>query len=203
MIKQRTISLCFLLLCSPLLQAKSLQEVQTLLAAQSLVRGDFEQRRTMEMFSQPLTSSGNFVIHKKSGLLWQQTSPFPVNIILTDDKLSQQFANQPAQIMTEKENPMAFYFSHIFLSLFDGNAQQLNQQFTTAFSDSADVWALTLTPNQAPLNVVFSDITISGTLYIDQIELTEIRGDKTTILFSNQSQQPIDLTADESVFFRF
>ncbi len=203
MIKQRTIALYLLLIFSPLLQAKSLQEVQTLLSAQSLVRGDFEQHRTMEMFSQPLTSSGNFIIHKKSGLLWQQTSPFPVNIILTDEKLSQQFANQPAQIMTEKENPMAFYFSHIFLSLFDGNAQQLNQQFTTSFSDNAEAWVLTLTPNQAPLNAVFSDITIAGTLYINQIELTEIRGDKTTILFSNQTEQPNALTPDESALFRF
>ncbi|MFC1237672.1 outer membrane lipoprotein carrier protein LolA [Vibrio sp. F74] len=203
MTKRLTIALYLLFVFSPSLQAKSLQDVQTLLAAQSLVRGDFEQHRTMEMFSQPLTSTGNFVIHKKSGLLWQQTAPFPVNIILTDDKLSQQFANQPAQVMTEKENPMAFYFSHIFLSLFDGNAQQLNQQFTTSFSDNAEVWTLTLTPNQAPLNAVFSDITISGTLYINQIELTEVRGDKTTILFNNQTEQPNTLTPDESAFFHF
>lgn len=203
MINRLTTTALLLLLFSPLLQAKSLQEIQALLASQSIVRGDFEQRRTMEMFSQPLTSSGHFIIHKESGLLWQQTAPFPVNLILTDEKLSQKIGNQPAQVMTEKENPMAFYFSHIFLSLFDGNAQQLDQQFTSEFSEKNNDWTLMLTPNKAPLNSVFSRISISGEQYVDQIELTELRGDKTTILFSKQTEQPENLTPDESALFQF
>lgn len=202
MIKRLIVTGFLILLFSPVSQAKSLQEIQRLLASQSVVRGNFEQLRTMEMFSQPLASSGHFILHKKSGLLWQQTSPFSVNLILTNEKLSQQIGNQPAQIMTENENPMAFYFSHIFLSLFDGNTERLNQQFTSEFSEGQNTWTIELSPHQAPLNNVFSRITISGEQYVDQIELTEVRGDKTTIIFSQQTEQPENLTADERARFQ-
>eukprot|EP00481_Brizalina_sp_1-RS-2013_P001326 TRINITY_DN3294_c0_g1_i1.p1 TRINITY_DN3294_c0_g1~~TRINITY_DN3294_c0_g1_i1.p1 ORF type:complete len:144 (-),score=5.40 TRINITY_DN3294_c0_g1_i1:389-820(-) len=93
----------------------SISELKTVLSANSIVRGEFTQTRNMEMFAQPLTSQGTFLLDKSSGLLWTQATPFPVSLVLTDNKLSQRFADQPAKIITDKENPMAFYFSHIFL----------------------------------------------------------------------------------------
>jgi len=203
MTKRMTIVGILLLIISTFSHAKSLQDIEQLLASQHLVRGNFEQLRNLEMFSAPLQSSGNFMIHKKSGLLWQQTAPFPVVLVLTKNKLSQKIAGQPAQIMTAQQNPMAFYFSHIFLSLFDGDKEQIGQQFNQDITEINENWILTLTPKLAPLDAVFSTITILGSQYIDQIELTEIRGDKTTIIFSNQSEQPRSLTLDESTLFDF
>ena len=83
----------------------SISELQTVLSENSIVRGEFTQTRNMEMFAQPLTSQGTFLLDKSSGLLWTQTTPFPVNLVLTDNKLSQRFADQPAKIITDKENP--------------------------------------------------------------------------------------------------
>ncbi|MGF1688564.1 outer membrane lipoprotein carrier protein LolA [Photobacterium japonica] len=175
--------------------AFTLADLQQQLAAQTVVRGDFTQTRHMAMFSAPLQSSGHFLLAQDHGLLWQQTVPFPVSLVLTQDKLSQQFGDSPAQVIAAKDNPMVFYFSHLFLSLFKGDTQQLTEQFTVSLTQPASPesgesagaqWALTLTPTAAPLNAVFQHIRLSGGQFIDQLVLTEKRGDVTEIQFSHQ-----------------
>ncbi|WP_061019764.1 LolA family protein [Vibrio splendidus] len=190
----------------------SISELQTVLSENSIVRGEFTQTRNMEMFAQPLTSQGTFLLDKSSGLLWTQTTPFPVNLVLTDNKLSQRFADQPAKIITDKENPMAFYFSHIFLSVFHGDTQKLQEQFALDFEPATATrsdkktekksWALTLTPKSAPMNAVFEAITLQGQSDIERIELKEIRGDSTVIEFSQLSHQPEVLSDAEAQQFQ-
>ncbi|MEC7307929.1 outer membrane lipoprotein carrier protein LolA [Vibrio crassostreae] len=194
----------------------SISDLQTVLSANNIVRGEFTQTRNMEMFAQPLTSQGTFLLDKSSGLLWTQTTPFPVSLVLTDNKLSQRFADQPAKIITDKENPMAFYFSHIFLSVFHGDTQKLQEQFaldfepetTTNTDESANAssqdtrWTLTLKPKSAPMNAVFEAITLQGKNDIERIELREIRGDSTVIEFSQLSHLPEVLSDAEAQQFQ-
>lgn len=194
-----------LALFSPLLwaQVTDLASLQTQLAKHQIVRGEFTQLRHIEMFEQPLSSAGKFLLDKQNGLLWQQNSPFPVNLVLTQDKLRQTFANQPPQVITEKENPMAFYFSHLFLSVFHGDTQQLNKQFTMTLHTGDGQWQLNLTPRNEPLNSVFTSITLTGRDDIDGLILQEVRGDKTEIQFTNQNHQPERLTHAEQTQFNF
>ncbi|NAZ55240.1 outer membrane lipoprotein carrier protein LolA [Vibrio toranzoniae] len=190
----------------------SISELQTVLSENNIVRGEFTQTRNMEMFAQPLTSQGTFLLDKSSGLLWTQTTPFPVSLVLTDNKLSQRFADQPAKIITDKENPMAFYFSHIFLSVFHGDTQKLQEQFSLSFEPAAiqspdentgnNSWTLILTPKSAPMNAVFEAITLQGNSDIERIELKEIRGDSTVIEFSQLSHQPEVLSDAEAQQFQ-
>ncbi|PMG18911.1 hypothetical protein BCU97_05165 [Vibrio splendidus] len=195
----------------------SISDLQTVLSANNIVRGEFTQTRNMEMFAQPLTSQGTFLLDKSNGLLWTQATPFPVSLVLTDNKLSQRFADQPAKIITDKQNPMAFYFSHIFLSVFHGDTQKLQEQFSLSFepaieqssnasanSSSDDTrWILTLKPKSAPMNAVFEAITLQGKNDIERIELREIRGDSTVIEFSQLSHRPEVLSDAEAQQFQF
>ncbi|TKF22701.1 outer membrane lipoprotein carrier protein LolA [Vibrio genomosp. F6] len=189
----------------------SLEALKVQLSSHDIVRGDFSQERSMEMFSEPLSSQGRFILDKNSGLLWHQTSPFPVDLVLTNNKLSQSFANQKAQVITPKENPMAFYFSHIFLSVFHGNTEQLMGQFELSFTPqeqakntiSMTQWSLILIPKNPPLSSVFKSIVLRGRQDIESIALEEVRGDKTEIQFSNQTHQPEFLTDAEQAQFQF
>ncbi|MCY9870646.1 outer membrane lipoprotein carrier protein LolA [Vibrio barjaei] len=194
-----------LLLASPfaLAQVNTIEDLQQQLAQHPIVRGDFEQKRALAMFDQPLTSTGQFTLDKTHGLLWRQDVPFTVQLVLTKDKLRQTFADQPAQIITAKDNPMAFYFSHIFLAVFHGDTEQLKQQFDMTFKADNGQWTLALTPKAAPLNAVFDSITLGGKSDLERLTLQEIRGDKTDILFSNQSYQPESLTDAEQAQFKF
>ncbi len=195
--------LCLLSASSVWAQVTDLSSLQSQLQQYSIVRGDFTQSRKIEMFEQPLTSGGSFLLDKSHGLLWQQSTPFPVNLVLTQDKLRQTFANQPPQVITAKENPMAFYFSQIFLSVFHGDTEQLKSQFDLQFEPQQDGWQLTLIPKAAPLNAVFKSITLQGNTDIDALSLEEIRGDKTEIQFTNQTHQPETLTDAEQTQFQF
>lgn len=197
-------------LCAGLISFSSnaitLPDLQEKLSNQPIVRGNFEQTRKMEMFNAPLTSQGQFLLAEKQGLLWQQTTPFPVALVLTKDKLSQQFGDQDAQVVSASENPMVFYFSHVFLSLFKGDTSQLTEQFKLALSqqpNKEEEWQLVLTPKAAPLNAVFKTITINGDTFINHLTLTEIRGDVTDITFSNQRTAPAELTVEEQRAFQF
>ncbi|MFH0260683.1 outer membrane lipoprotein carrier protein LolA [Vibrio barjaei] len=194
-----------LLLASPfaLAQVNTIEELQQQLAQHPIVRGDFKQKRTLAMFDQPLTSTGQFTLDKTHGLLWRQDVPFTVQLVLTKDKLRQTFADQPAQVITAKDNPMAFYFSHIFLAVFHGDTEQLKQQFDMTFKADNGQWTLALTPKAAPLNAVFDSITLGGKSDLERLTLQEIRGDKTDILFSNQSYQPESLTDAEQAQIKF
>ncbi|OBU21902.1 outer membrane lipoprotein carrier protein LolA [Photobacterium aquimaris] len=196
-------------------QAMTLTELQQTLSAPKVVRGDFSQSRTMAMFNQPLVSNGKFVIAANQGLWWHQTTPMTVSLVLTQNKLSQQFDNQPPQIISAAQNPMVFYFSHIFLALFNGDTSALDQQFnlklTTLAVDnnnadahnSTNQWQLVLIPKQAPLNKVFTRITLAGNKFINKLTLAEVRGDKTVITFSHQRTTPASLTTEEHRVFKF
>lgn len=203
-----TLTVSMLALTSISAHAITLEQLQTKLSSEPLVRGDFSQQREMAMFDQPLISSGQFLLSAKKGLWWHQTAPMPVSLILTQDKLSQQFDNQPAQVLAASDNPMVFYFSHVFLSLFKGDTSQLTEQFdlslkTLKDSKTHEQWQLVLTPKAAPLNKVFSKISIEGGQFINKLELDEIRGDKTLITFSQQTTTPTTLTSEEKRVFQF
>lgn len=184
-------------------QVTDLNSLQQQLAQSETVRGDFTQSRHLEMFDQPLSSQGQFTLSKSRGLLWQQESPFPVHLVLTEDKLRQTFAGQEPQTITAQENPMAFYFSHVFLAVFHGDTAALKEQFTIQFSAESGHWRIKLTPIKAPLNAVFQHITLTGRDDIEHLELQELRGDKTEIAFTNQTSEPQGLTDAEQAQFSF
>ncbi len=182
---------------------QQLADLQQQLAKFEVVRGAFIQTRHLEMFNQPLSSEGQFTLDKTHGLLWQQTTPFPVNLVLTQDKLRQSMGGQEAQIITSEQNPMAFYFSRVFLSVFHGDTAELEKEFTLDFATEDDAWRLTLTPKAAPLNSVFDTITLQGHQQIERLELREIRGDRTEIEFSQHQTAPETLTDAEQNQFVF
>ncbi|MGB1975895.1 MAG: outer membrane lipoprotein carrier protein LolA, partial [Vibrio toranzoniae] len=68
--------------------------------------------------------------------------------------------------------------------------------------ENTEVWTLTLTPKNAPMNAVFEAITLQGNNDIERIELREIRGDSTVIEFSQLSHQPEVLSDAEAQQFQ-
>jgi hypothetical protein len=204
LIKKSIIPFIFLLFCfSGLTQAISLTELQEKLNSHQLVRGQYQQVKKMQMFKQPLTSGGDFLLEQQQGLLWLQKQPFSVSLILTKDRLSQRYSDQPAQVIEATDNPMVFYFSHLFLSLFKGDIEGLTVQFDMQIKEQNGLWLLLLTPKTAPLDKVFKEIRISGNEYIDQLELVELNGDSSTIQFLNQNNLPAKLSDYEQQYFQF
>lgn len=181
----------------------TLTDLQAQLAAQQLVRGEYTQIKKMHMFKQPLRSQGIFLLQQQQGLFWLQKQPFAINLVLTKDKLSQQFVGQPAKVIDAADNPMIFYFSHLFLSLFKGDLEGLIEQFEMQLEDKNGQWSLQLVPKSAPLNKVFKEINIVGEKYINQLQLIELNGDSSVIDFFEQNSLPKTLSEDEQHYFQF
>ena len=181
----------------------TLNELQQKLMSEELLRGDFSQSKTLQIFDRPLISKGTFLLSHKQGLVWKQQDPFLVSLVLANNKLSQQFVDQAPEIIEAKDNPMVFYFSHLFLALFKGDLNALNEQFELTLKSNNEGWRLHLKPKSAPLNKVFSTIEIHGVDQIDKLNLIELNGDATTISFTNISNQPAQLSEQEKDAFNF
>lgn len=182
--------------------AFDVNDLQQQLAQSTLVRGDFQQVRTMQMFNQPLLTSGSFLLDHEQGLLWQQTKPFPITLTLTQNKLRQSI-NGEAQVMTDAENPMSFYFTRVFLSLFKGDTDAIKENFTLVLSGEKEAWTLVLIPTTSPIDSVFKSIKVEGGIYLNRVVLSEVRGDVTEMIFIKQSSQPATLTEEELRAFTF
>ena len=88
------------LLISPFVSALTLDDLQQRFTEQSVIRAHFDQTRTIKDLPQPLRSQGQMLIARDQGLLWDQTSPFPMQLLLDDKRMVQVIYCQPPQIIT-------------------------------------------------------------------------------------------------------
>ena len=186
------------LLISPLVNAMTLDTLQQRFTEQPVVRAHFTQTRTIKDLPQPLKSAGNMLIARDRGLLWDQTSPFPMQLLLDDKRMIQAINGQPPQIITAENNPQMFQFNHLLRALFQADRKVLEENFRVEFADlGAGRWTLRLTPITTPLDKIFATIDLAGSTYLDTIQLNDKQGDRTDIVFSQQQLTPAQLTDDE------
>jgi hypothetical protein len=194
MLRKFLLLLCVLPLCDyadsiynhPLenLNQADFQAVEQSLSQPNVVSGTFKQVRTVQGLSQPLVSSGTFRLSKQAGLLWQQTQPFLSTLTLTQSKIEQRMLDNPPTIITPKEQPIIFSFTHIFLSVFQGDIAQIQQHFSVYFIGTPKDWHIALIPKEAPLNKAIQHIEMQGANTISSILIADTQKNTTAIIFS-------------------
>ncbi|EOL6154095.1 outer membrane lipoprotein carrier protein LolA [Escherichia coli] len=157
------------LLISPFVSALTLDDLQQRFTEQPVIRAHFDQTRTIKDLPQPLRSQGQMLIARDQGLLWDQTSPFPMQLLLDDKRMVQVINGQPPQIITAENNPQMFQFNHL----------------------------LRLTPTTTPLDKIFNTIDLAGKTYLESIQLNDKQGDRTDIALTQHQLTPAQLTDDE------
>ncbi|MCV5959125.1 outer membrane lipoprotein carrier protein LolA, partial [Escherichia coli] len=121
------------------------------------------QTRTIKDLPQPLRSQGQMLIARDQGLLWDQTSPFPMQLLLDDKRMVQVINGQPPQIITAENNPQMFQFNHLLRALFQADRKVLEQNFRVEFADKGEGrWTLRLMPTTTPLDKSFNTIDLAG-----------------------------------------
>ncbi|MBV8042772.1 outer membrane lipoprotein carrier protein LolA [Pluralibacter sp.] len=186
------------LLLAPMAQAITLDTLQQRFTQQPVIRAHFEQTRTIKDLPQPLRSSGEMLIARDTGLLWDQKTPFPMQLMLDDARMVQSVNGQPPQVITADNNPQMFQLNHLLRALFQADRKVLEQNFRIDFQDNGnDRWTLRLTPTTTPLDKIFSSIDLAGQQYLESIKLNDKQGDKTDITLSQHRLTPTTLTDDE------
>lgn len=192
----------FFLTISSLAHAVSLDDLQQRFSQQPVLRAEFEQQRTISGMSQPLNSSGNLLIAQTHGLLWNQTKPFALKLMMNESRMVQSMAGQPPQVVTAQTNPQMFQFNSLLTALFHADRKVLEQNFTVSFRDLGnDSWQLVLRPKTTPLDKLFRQITLEGAQFLNSIQIDDMQGDNTRIRFFNQYTEPKTLTANEERHF--
>ncbi|EIS7445984.1 lipoprotein chaperone [Citrobacter youngae] len=186
------------LLISPFVSALTLDDLQQRFTEQPVVRAHFDQTRTIKDLPQPLRSQGKMLIARDQGLLWDQTAPFPMQLLLDDKRMVQVINGQPPQTITAENNPQMFQFNHLLRALFQADRKVLEQNFRVTFTDVGEGrWMLRLTPITTPLDKIFATIDLAGKTYLESIQLNDKQGDRTDIALSQHQLTPAQLTDDE------
>lgn len=186
------------LLISPFVSALNLDDLQQRFTEQLVIRAHFDQTRTIKDLPQPLRSQGQMLIARDQGLLWDQTSPFPMQLLLDDKRMVQVINGQPPQIITAENNPQMFQFNHLLRALFQADRKVLEQNFRVEFADKGEGrWTLRLTPTTTPLDKIFNTIDLAGQTYLESIQLNDKQGDRTDIALTQHQLTPAQLTDDE------
>ncbi|MBC1116990.1 outer membrane lipoprotein carrier protein LolA [Escherichia coli] len=186
------------LLISPFVSALTLDDLQQHFTEQPVIRAHFDQTRTIKDLPQPLRSQGQMLIARDQGLLWDQTSPFPMQLLLDDKRMVQVINGQPPQIITAENNPQMFQFNYLLRALFQADRKVLEQNFRVEFADKGEGrWTLRLTPTTTPLDKIFNTIDLAGQTYLESIQLNDKQGDRTDIALTQHQLTPAQLTDDE------
>ncbi|HCP5823010.1 TPA: outer membrane lipoprotein carrier protein LolA [Escherichia coli] len=186
------------LLISPFVSALTLDDLQQRFTEQPVIRAHFDQTRTIKDLPQPLRSQGQMLIARDQGLLWDQTSPFPMQLLLDDKRMVQVINGQPPQIITTENNPQMFQFNHLLRALFQADRKVLEQNFRVEFADKGEGrWTLRLMPTTTPLDKIFNTIDLAGQTYLESIQLNDKQGDRTDIALTQHQLTPAQLTDDE------
>ncbi|MDC9594598.1 LolA family protein [Xenorhabdus sp. IM139775] len=184
--------------------AITLEELQQRFAHQPAVRAHFTQVRQIQGMPQPLSSNGEMLVSQDKGLWWHQQKPFPLTLVLDDNRMVQVMAGQTPQVITADSNPQLFQFNHLMRALFQADRAVLEENFNLAFNDLGQgKWRLGLTPKTSPLDKLFTAITLNGQANLDVILLTDRQGDRTELAFTQHRLTPETLSHEEEQHFEF
>ncbi|WP_342381266.1 outer membrane lipoprotein carrier protein LolA [Myxococcus stipitatus] len=167
-------------------------QVRARLADVPLLRGDFEQKKTVSGFKKPLVSRGVFLLAREQGVLWDTKTPFASTLTLTRKSLSaQQSSGAAAYHLDASKEPGLAAVNEVMFALLSGDVAALSKRFRVEGAlEGAEGWKLTLTPTDAGLARVFRVIHLEGDKYVRQVRLEEARGDVSVILFDKLAQAP-------------
>ncbi len=160
------------------------KQVQSLLAAQRYVSGNFTQIRKVTLLRAPLVSTGTFRLSEKSGLIWHTQHPIKSTLTLSATKLTQQIEGGPVTVFTQAKQPIVFAFTKVFLSVFQGNTSELLKYFTVTFTGDKHDWHMRCVPVMSPLDKAIRQITLTGANTVKQVIIADSKGNTQTIRFT-------------------
>jgi hypothetical protein len=181
-------------------ESQTLESAFETLARTRTVRGQFSQRRIVPGLSAPLMSRGRFIV-SDAGFYWEQQQPFRAILIADRDRLTQVVGAQEPTTISTSEQPVASSIAMVFLSVFMGDQDTLQENFDLSFDSSGSTWELDFEPVTYPLTETIDRLRLSGQRYIAEMIITGPAGDTLTIQFMNVTDEPPNLTPDELALY--
>jgi hypothetical protein len=179
-----------------------LREVRERLADDPVLRGAFEQRKTLKGFRNPLLSTGDFVVARQRGVLWRTVEPFASTLVVTRDRvLARQADGSVARQLNAAQEPAVRAISETLFAMMAADLAVLTQRFQAEGElHGKDGWRLVLAPRDAGLTRWVQRVELEGDHFLRSVKLQEGSGDQTQIKLSKQAAGD-KLTATEEAQF--
>jgi outer membrane lipoprotein-sorting protein len=173
------------------------------LKASPVLKGQFEQTKTLKGFRNPLVSRGEFLVARGQGVWWHTQQPFESTLVVTKTRLFTRNADGSANdLMDAQAEPGLQQVNALIFSLLAADPEVLADKFNVVAQPvGASGWTLTLTPRDANLAKFLVRATLTGERDVQTARIDEARGDATQIRFSHQVPSAA-LTADEAARFQ-
>lgn len=178
-----------------------LARVRAQLKDAPVVRGGFEQLKTIKGFKQPLRSSGEFVVARDKGIVWRVIKPFESLLIVKPDSLQSRRADgQVAMQMKAQDEPVLRTVNAMLFAVMSADVAQLQQYFDVSGKAQAQGWQLHLVPRDAVLKEWLGQIDLEGGAFVREVRLQEARGDSSVIRIVDPVAEAQLRAADAALF---
>ncbi len=163
-----------------------------------VLRGEFEQAKTIKGFRNALVSHGEFMVARGQGVWWHTLKPFESTLVVTRTRLFTRAPDGSANnVMDAQAEPGLRQVNELVFSLLSADLDALADRFTiTAQAVGADGWTLTLLPRDANVARFLKSATLAGDRFVQSVRIDEARGDSTQIRFTHQAPSAALTAAD-------
>jgi hypothetical protein len=179
-----------------------LREVRQRLASEPVVRGSFEQHKTVKGFRKPLVSSGEFAVSRHKGVLWRTLTPFASTLVVTRDRvLARQADGSVARALNAADEPAVRMISETLFGVMAADLAVLGQRFRIEGDlVGREGWRLVLLPRDPALARWLQRGELEGDRYLRSVALHEGSGDQTLIRLARHATDTA-LRPDEEAQF--
>lgn len=152
-------------------------------------KGKFVERKYLAILSAPLEFSGTLVYTAPGRLEKHTLVPKPESLVLEQDQLTMENkARNQRRTLVLQDYPVIWAFVESIRSTLAGDLQTLNRFYRISLEGSGDRWRLLLAPSEPKMQVVVSEIRISGSKNrIRTIEIIEAEGDRSVMTIAEDA----------------
>ena len=181
--------------------AAPIEKIQEMLSKPPVLCGRFDQTKQLVGMKKPLLSNGRFCVLQGKGVLWKTLQPFPNTLRLKRDEIVQMQGDRVAMRMDAKQEPVVRMINSVLFSLLAGDLSQLNTLFELDGSVQGNNWKVALKAREPALAKAIGTLALSGGAYVKTVNINEVSGDKSEIVFSDLKSGASAITAEEGAQF--
>lgn len=147
-----------------------------------VVRGGFEQLKSVKGFKQPLRSSGDFIVARGKGIVWHVQQPFESVLVVKPDSLQSRGSDGKVTMqMRAQDEPVLRTVNAMLFAVMSANLAELAQHFEVTGQVNSKSWTLHLVPRDPTLAQWLSAVDLQGNQFVQEVKLQELRGDASMI----------------------
>ena len=173
------------------------------LASGETLRGAFVQERHLDGAAAPLRTEGTFLLAPGRGLIWRGEQPFKTVTTITASGIVQSIDGSQVLQMPAARLPFLRRFYEMLSGALAGDFAAIEREFVISRQDEGQAWKAVLQPKRVddPLAAQIRSITLTGTRFVDKVEIRKSGGDWEVLSFRDQALSGSGVSPEDAKLF--